>query len=155
MADLFSRSYRAKIVSILLEMSSSCFVYGTLKPGERNYHVAQRGGTFSEEEGFIDGFQLFHLHPENYPAILPGDGRVQGYLLTYKDMDTAMPFLDELEGTHFDPPLYERVVTTVQPHGVPAYVYIYCDKSRCSLPTATVVESGVWKPVTSEEGLYP
>jgi gamma-glutamylcyclotransferase (GGCT)/AIG2-like uncharacterized protein YtfP len=34
-------------------MSSSCFVYGTLKPGERNFKVAEQGGAFTAAAGEI------------------------------------------------------------------------------------------------------
>lgn len=134
---------------------SSCFVYGTLKPGERNHKVAEQGGKFTAEEGEIKGFDLFHFHPENYPGILPGEGVVRGYVLTYEDMSVAMPFLDELEGTEFDPPLYTRELVTVSPQNKQVWVYIYGNRDRCFLPTAQRIESGDWQPMSSEEGLYP
>lgn len=80
---------------------------------------------------------------------------MHGYLFTYEDMEAALPFLDELEGTTFNPPLYIRVLVTTEPHGKPAYVYIYGDPERCYSVTSVKVESGVWKPMSSEDGLYP
>ena len=135
--------------------SSSVFVYGTLKPGERNFKVAESGGKFSWEEATITGHDIYHLDPENYPAVIPGSGTVHGYIYTYEDMTAALPFLDELEGTSFTPPLYNRVLVTTQPQGKEVWVYIYGNTDRCFLPTATKVESGVWKPIASEDGLYP
>lgn len=136
-------------------MSSSVFVYGTLKPGERNHGVIGRGGSFSCEEAHISGFDIYHFHPENYPGILQGDGVVHGWIITYSDISKAMPYLDELEGTSMEPPLYNRVLTIAQPQGTPVWVYVYGRPERCRQPSARRVASGNWSPEGVEEGLYP
>jgi gamma-glutamylcyclotransferase (GGCT)/AIG2-like uncharacterized protein YtfP len=93
--------------------------------------------------------------------VLPGLGTVQGFVLTYADMAAAMPFLDELEGTSFDPPLYHRVMASAYVAGEEqqVWLYIFGDKDRCLSASVTSgsrqVESGMWRPETSEEGLYP
>jgi gamma-glutamylcyclotransferase (GGCT)/AIG2-like uncharacterized protein YtfP len=107
------------------------------------------------EEAHLLNHDIYHFDPENYPGVLPGEGIVHGYIFTYEDMNTALPFLDELEGTTFDPPLYNRVSVLAQPMQKLVYVYIIGNRDRCFLPTATKVESGVWKPMSCENGLYP
>ena len=136
-------------------MSSSVFVYGTLKPGERNHNIAKRGGTFISEEGSIQGFEIYQLLPENYPGVTLGNGIVHGWLLTYEDIEYALQVLDELEGVHESPPLYERILVTVFPQKKKAWVYTYCNTERCKLQSAELITSGVWRPTTSEIGLYP
>ena len=133
------------------------FVYGTLKPGERNYdRVALRAGRHSAKESSIEGFDLFHFHPENYPGILQqGQRRVFGWTLTYSDIEMALELLDELEGVNLAPPLYNRILTTAYPDGESVWVYTYAFPARFSESTATLVESGVWKPQSTEDNLYP
>jgi gamma-glutamylcyclotransferase (GGCT)/AIG2-like uncharacterized protein YtfP len=137
------------------EKISSVFVYGTLKPSQRNHKIALNGGSFTTEECYIDGFDLYHFEPENYPGLLIGNGRVHGYALTYDDIDKALLSLDDLEGIHLNPPLYFRTSTICYPSGNKAWVYVYADESRCMKDTAKKIESGVWEPQSSEVGLYP
>lgn len=59
-------------------MTPSIFVYGTLKPGLRYRYLAERAGAFFERKAYLDGFDLYHLDPENYPALVRGGGRVYG-----------------------------------------------------------------------------
>ena len=83
-------------------MTTTVFVYGTLMPGERNAHIAARGGPFTAQPATLRAHRLHHLHPEAYPALTPGhpDDLVRGYALTYTPdaWSAALPFLDELEG---------------------------------------------------------
>lgn len=74
------------------------FVYGTLKPGERNYqHYCDRA--ILVQEAIAYG-KLYHL-PMGYPAaIFPACYLVRGYLLTFDDL-TVLQALDELED--YDP----------------------------------------------------
>lgn len=74
------------------------FVYGTLKPGERNY---QRycGDRVVEAKPAIARGRLFDL-PLGYPALLPGDSPVWGVLLSFADAG-VLHDLDELED--YDP----------------------------------------------------
>ena len=131
------------------------FVYGTLKPGERNYRVAQRGGHHSAEESYVEGFQLFHFEPENYPGIVAGEGIVHGWLLAYDDISHALETLDVLEGTDMDPPLYNRILTVAKPQNTQVWVYVYANNRKCFEVGSTQIESGIWKPQSSEENLYP
>ncbi len=74
------------------------FCYGTLKPGERNY---QRycGDKVIEKKRAIALGKLFDL-PVGYPAMIPGNNRVRGFLLTFADA-ASLRDLDVLED--YDP----------------------------------------------------
>ena len=126
------------------------FVYGTLKPGGRYHSVAQRGGRFTSQEAFIEGFTLYHLEPEDYPAITRfegtrGQGKVYGNVFTFENIEQALPFLDELEGCHWDPPEYERIKTTAYPLDEEVWAYLYLDEERLEGPGVTRLENGLWR----------
>ncbi|MDF5723411.1 MAG: gamma-glutamylcyclotransferase [Rhizonema sp. PD37] len=70
------------------------FVYGTLKPGEANYQRYCAGKVIYSKKAFTLG-KLFAL-PMGYPAMIPGDSEVHGYLLSFTDK-TVLSALDELE----------------------------------------------------------
>lgn len=74
------------------------FVYGTLKPGEINYQRYCLGKVIAEEPAIAYG-ELYSL-PIGYPAMISGEGLVQGFLLTFPD-SLVLPDLDWLEG--YDP----------------------------------------------------
>ena len=63
------------------------------------------------------GMRLYALEPEAYPAMIPGEGRVHGFVLDYKDVEAALPHLDALEGCDLSPPLYHRALVKVYPTG--------------------------------------
>ncbi len=69
------------------------FVYGTLKPGERYYDRYCAGKVVEEKPAFTLG-KIYHLPIFGYPAVIPGDGKVQGYLLTFAKAE----FLQDLDG---------------------------------------------------------
>ena len=133
-------------------MTSSVFVYGTLKPGLRYRYLAEQAGAFSEEEAYLEDFDLYHLSPENYPALVGGDNRVYGWCYTYDDIGQALKVLDRLEGLHLDPPEYERVEAVCRPSGAAVWVYLYLNRAR--LASAELVRSGVWTPESSD-GVLP
>ena len=105
-------------------MIDSVFVYGTLKPGLRYRYLAEQAGVFAEEEAWLTGFDLYHLSPENYPALVKGENRVHGWRYTYDDVEVALKVLDRLEGLHLTPPEYERVQAISQPGDVAVWVYL-------------------------------
>lgn len=122
------------------------FVYGTLKPGGRNYFVAH--GVTHAEDAFLDGYTLLHFEPEGYPAMVPsavpGDGRVYGVVLTFADFGAVLPDLDALEGLHLTPPEYERVLVRVQPSGETVWTYVYINQARLEGAGVTPVAGGNW-----------
>ena len=71
------------------------FVYGTLKPKEKYYSLYCQGKTISEFYCWTKG-KLFSL-PLGYPAMIPGDDRVYGYLLSFAS-EKELINLDYLEG---------------------------------------------------------
>lgn len=106
---------------------------------------------------------MYHLTPENYPAITDGSRRVNGWCFTYEDIERAMPFLDHLEGVDSDPPDYKRVQTLAYPKSndkggdkpppIPTWVYVYQDRVRCDAgESATLIEDGTWLPRDNENG---
>ncbi len=127
------------------------FVYGTLKPGLRYHHVAQGAGLTYQEEAYLDGFELYHLEPENYPALVPGKSRVYGWRLSFADEARALNALDELEGVHLNPPEYKRVIARSQPGTEAVWLYLYCDYER--LKTAEHLPDGNWQPKAAPEHL--
>ena len=74
--------------------TTNVFVYGTLKPGEKNYLNYCAGKTIKETKAYVRG-QLYHLSL-GYPAITKGDKKIEGYLLTFADR-SILTSLDELE----------------------------------------------------------
>ncbi|UQN04991.1 gamma-glutamylcyclotransferase family protein [Deinococcus sp. QL22] len=131
---------------------TTVFVYGTLMPGERNAGVAARGGTFRAQPATLHGYQLLHLTPEAYPAVIPGSPQdfVLGHALTYAPADwhAALPFLDALEGTEETPPLYTRERVELELQGgqtLPAWVYLYARADRLKQPGADAIASGDWR----------
>lgn len=71
------------------------FVYGTLKPGESNYEHYCGSRVLAATRATVKG-QLFAL-PVGYPAMVLGEGVVQGYLLTF-NTPNILQYLDPLEG---------------------------------------------------------
>ena len=118
------------------------FVYGTLKPGGRNYALAR--GVTHAEDGYLDGYTLLHFEPEGYPAMVPGAGRVYGVVLTFADLGAALPDLDALEGLHLTPPEYERVLVNVGPSGETVWTYVYVNQVRLAGAGVTPVAGGDW-----------
>ena len=73
------------------------FVYGTLKPGECNYLRYCEGKVVEACPAIARG-QLFAL-PAGYPAMISGEGRVDGFLLHFTK-SAILADLDELEDYH-------------------------------------------------------
>jgi gamma-glutamylcyclotransferase (GGCT)/AIG2-like uncharacterized protein YtfP len=70
------------------------FVYGTLKPGEKNYHPYCASQVIETKKAYTWG-QLYHL-PLGYPAMTTGKSKVMGFLLTFSN-EEILESLDELE----------------------------------------------------------
>ncbi|MGF1478065.1 MAG: gamma-glutamylcyclotransferase [Cyanophyceae cyanobacterium] len=69
------------------------FTYGTLKPGEINHRLCA-GQVLEAVRSYTWG-ELFTL-PLGYPAMIPGNSRVEGFLLVFPD-PSILTVLDELE----------------------------------------------------------
>jgi len=122
------------------------FVYGTLKPGLRFHHLCQDIGLLSVEKAFVQGYDLFHISPENYPAILTGSGTVYGYLLEFEDIVEALAVLDELEGVNTTPAHYFRKKAIAKPHNTEAWIYVYNAAGDDNLDRLEPVVTGIWQP---------
>ncbi|OUL19361.1 hypothetical protein BV378_33450 [Nostoc sp. RF31YmG] len=70
------------------------FVYGTLKPGEVNYKRYCAAKVIDTKRAITQG-KLFAL-PMGYPAMTLENSQVQGYLLSFADLE-ILDQLDELE----------------------------------------------------------
>ncbi|WP_117238103.1 gamma-glutamylcyclotransferase family protein [Thermus sediminis] len=118
------------------------FAYGTLKRGERN-HFLVVPYLHRVLPGRVWGFRLFHLpqgekRPYPYPAMVPGEGWVDGEVL-FLDLE-ALPLLDELEEEGVE---YRRVqVQAETPEGlIPAWAYLYLG----DLEGARPLPPGAWE----------
>jgi len=118
------------------------FVYGTLKPGGVNYALAR--GVTHTAPAYLEGYELLHFNPEGYPAMIPGTGRVYGVVLTFANIEAALPALDALEGLHLTPPEYKRVLVTAQPSGETVWTYVYVNETRLAASGVTKVMGGDW-----------
>jgi gamma-glutamylcyclotransferase (GGCT)/AIG2-like uncharacterized protein YtfP len=125
-----------------MKSTNKVFVYGTLKPGGRYHHVAKEAGAFTFEKGYLEHFILYDLEPENYPALVSGDGVVHGYIFDYEDIDKALVMLDRLEAIHDTPPEYTREQAVAKPMNEIVWVYLYINAER--LKTARQVKNGEW-----------
>ena len=130
-------------------LPSDVFVYGTLKPAHRNYHVAQQSGVHEVVgPATLPGFRLFGLSPEFYPGITEGEGTVHGVVLRYGDIQAALPLLDELEMLHDDPPGYRRdvlPVTLQDGSQLNCIVYVYIREYRLKQDGVKDIPTGVWQ----------
>src|SRR5262245_22442979 len=88
------------------------FVYGTLMPGEENWHLLSPLATSSGPEPATTSGVLYRT-PYGWPAAVLGDAArtaVPGLVVTLRDPAQALPVLDEFEGTGRG--LFERRVIT-------------------------------------------
>ncbi|WP_407541342.1 gamma-glutamylcyclotransferase family protein [Deinococcus radiomollis] len=134
----------------------SVFVYGTLMPGECNAGVAQAaGGPDAQERATLSGYTLHDLRPEGYPALTPGEGLVQGWLLHYsaEQWPAALVHLDELEGLHLSPPLYTRTQAQASTASgkQTVWVYLYARLDRLTEAGCAAVPSGDWTTVAERQ----
>ncbi|CAA9259214.1 MAG: hypothetical protein AVDCRST_MAG77-2595 [uncultured Chloroflexi bacterium] len=105
------------------------FVYGTLKPGERNFERYCARSDVGNEPAVTRGC-LYDL-PMGYPAMTEGAGWVHGFVLRFED-PAALAALDELEGyvpgrSETENEYYRAEVETYTPEQQslgPAWVYL-------------------------------
>ena len=132
-------------------MPNAVFVYGTLKSSEQNHHHALESGLLEVVSAFIDGYALYNLEPEHYPALVRhdrvrGEGRVYGEVLTFADLEHALIRLDWLEAINENPPEYRREEDWAQlDSGAKMRVYLYLYNFTLERPGATQVKEGLWR----------
>ena len=127
---------------------TNVFVYGTLKPGERNYLYYCAGKTIRETKAYVRG-ELSHL-PLGYPAMTEGDKKIEGYLLTFAN-NSILTSLDELEDYHPDrsPDLNEYYRQQVPVYNLAndflekAWIYLM-NLEKIKQLQGTILDSGCW-----------
>ncbi|MEU9288053.1 gamma-glutamylcyclotransferase family protein [Streptomyces sp. NPDC048275] len=133
-------------------MNLPFFVYGTLRPGERNHALFLCGRTASEEPGRLAGAVLYD--GPGYPyAVEESGGVVRGELVTalpevYGELLGALDRLEEY--VPGDPRnLYERVareVTREDGTAVRAWVYVAAPAVAAGLRAhGKLIEGGEWR----------
>lgn len=111
--------------------------YGTLKKGHQRESIMP--GEFVSN-GEIKG-ELYDLGP--YPGLLDGEGQVLCEVYFSSNLIHDISFLDQIEGTNLDPPLYQRKLIPVE-----------CDDGKLrfgicyfyngDLNGAAKIDNGVW-----------
>ena len=127
------------------------FVYGTLKPGENNYPRYCQGKVIQAQPAYTLAC-LYNL-PCGYPAIIRGNQRVEGFLLSFNN-DTHLQSLDELEGCSPNQPrdnfsYYRQWVTVYTLQGdflAHAWAY-FMNPQQVKLLGGTLEVSGCWSAV--------
>jgi gamma-glutamylcyclotransferase (GGCT)/AIG2-like uncharacterized protein YtfP len=127
------------------------FVYGTLRPDERNYYLVEVA-VREVQPAEMAGLELWDMGP--YPMATEGVGRVRGELLTLDEAEyaRALERLDLLEGVNPAAPtrpggLYwreQRTVILPGCGGTPPVAWVYLvepTKARAG----TRIASGDWK----------
>jgi gamma-glutamylcyclotransferase (GGCT)/AIG2-like uncharacterized protein YtfP len=99
------------------------FVYGTLQPGGEAWGVAAPLVADAAMPAEVAG--TLHDTGLGYPALhLAGGSRVPGFVLRLRSPTTALPVLDEYEGTAY------RRVRVALPDGLVCWTYVWIASVR-------------------------
>lgn len=128
------------------------FVYGTLRPGERNHAAHFDGRIAAQGPARLPDAVLYEGPGYPYLVEEPGRGPVHGELVTALPTayDRLLAALDLLEEYRPGDPrnLYERVArAALRPDGspVPAWVYVAAPRVAAGLrASGTVIDGGNW-----------
>ena len=122
------------------------FVYGTLMQGGFWHGPAAKAGITAITPALATG-TLFDLG--DYPALTLGAATpIQGEILTFQDIASALPILDEIEDAAPDggtSGMYRRTIMTVTDHAGQrrrAWAYVMAPES---LGAAPIIASGDWR----------
>ncbi len=134
-----------------VENINKVFVYGSLRSDMFNYDVYLDGKVAETKKATIKG-DLFHIDNKGYPAVIPGEGEVVGELMTFKNFESTLKDLDELEayveGDETENEYNRKVVDVILEDGSVerAYYYEYNSSAEYNKDDKLVeVENGDWK----------
>jgi gamma-glutamylcyclotransferase (GGCT)/AIG2-like uncharacterized protein YtfP len=139
-------------------MSKKIFVYGTLRKGYANHRIIS-DYVKRITPATIRGW-MFNLGP--YPAVVQGDGYVEGELIEFKEaeFEKAFQVMDRLEGFSTPGSLYnhyERITTeaiTRDKRKEECFVYIYSNDHKSELlQNDSIIYSGDWSQKDQETWL--
>lgn len=127
------------------------WVYGSLLEGFYNYQKALTAQIEERIPACTKG-RLYHQMSKGYPALLPGDDRIYGELLSLRDFETTIRSLDQIEdykGPGYSNE-YNRILTPVRhlEGGITetAYVYWYGRKDIDTPENPSVyIPAGDWR----------
>lgn len=126
------------------------FVYGTLKPGQKNWDRLLNGRVHRFQTARIRG-RLYALRL-GFPAAVPANDWIQGYLLGLPDSE-LLHRIDALEGFRPDRPAHQnryhrRVIPCFSPTGAPlGRVYAYfMDTNTAKTLGGEPLPEGIWRP---------
>ncbi|MEG1311569.1 MAG: gamma-glutamylcyclotransferase family protein [Romboutsia sp.] len=126
------------------------FVYGSLRSDMFNYKKLLKGKVNNIVKGSISG-ELFHLDNKGYPAVIPGNNRIQGELMEVIDFEKSLIELDELENyteNNMNCEYLRKIVKVTLDNGniENAYYYEYNPKADINLDDKLIpVLNGDWK----------
>ncbi len=120
--DVNYNTYKNYIQNILVQAQQKLFAYGTLQPGEKNYHVVEwLDGSW--RAGFVIGSLVDYGWGAKggFPAFsFKGNDTIYGQLLTSNKLPTFWPALDNFEGGE-----YKRVLIKVHCGDATHIAFIY------------------------------
>lgn len=132
------------------------FVYGSLRSDMFNYKKLLEGKVSNVVKGRING-DLFHLDNKGYPAVIPGNNKIQGELMELIDFNQSLDELDELEryceDNNINCEYLRKEVDVFLEDGTieKAYYYEYNPKSNINLNDKKIpVSNGDWKEYMSK-----
>lgn len=139
-------------------MTTSVFVYGTLRKGEPNYHWI-RVYAKKTQSAWVRGW-LFDLGP--YPAMIEGRGWVKGELVELQGCENTLKKMDELEG-YYGPGspqnLYERIETlawTEEGEKVNCFIYVFPrERQKELILLDRLLPGGDWVNRKNKKGWIP
>lgn len=141
------------------------FVYGTLRPGERNHDLFLHGRTATEEPARLAGAVLYEGPGYPYAVEDPaGGGTVEGEVVTaapgeYEELLAVLDDLEEYAGPGHPRNLYERVARdVVRPDGTVIRAWVYfaaAGVARDLRAHGSTVPGGSWRRARPGPGPEP
>jgi gamma-glutamylcyclotransferase (GGCT)/AIG2-like uncharacterized protein YtfP len=122
------------------------FVYGTLLTGCRNYEKILTSKVENAEEAYLYG-KLYYLPHYNCPALVDGNDKIVGEVLTLVDDQELLDCMDELEEFTGDleSSVYYRIprIVYVSGHREVLDVYLFADREQ--VDEINYIPAGSWR----------